>query len=114
MRLRRVGAISHDEPAAANRTAPRRRLRVLGLLGSVLSLVGLGRVDLGVLDRRRNLGVLGGTLGGGLRLTRSLLRNRQRLDQLDDSHGRVVATAVTDLGDAGVATRTVLVARADL
>src|SRR5690606_10786510 len=53
-------------------------------------------------------------LRGGLGLADRLLLHRQRLDQLDDGHGRVVATAVTDLGDAGVATGTVLVPRADL
>src|SRR5690606_7308520 len=58
--------------------------------------------------------VLRGTLRRSLGLADRGLLNRQRLDQLDDGHGRVVATAVADLGDAGVATGTVLVPRADL
>src|SRR5882757_8921272 len=104
------------------------RLRVgLGVRrGGVLDLgFGLVGLDLvlrrGVLDGVRldrrvllEVGVLARALGGRLGLPRRLLGHGQRFHQLDDGHRRVVAAAVADLGDPGVATRPVLVPRADL
>ena len=110
------------------------RGRLRGHVAVVLALA-VGHEDVGDdscgrrSTRRRGLDRVGGDLTGGggrtgtggelraagaLGLADGLLADGQRLDQLDDRHGGVVALAGTDLGDAGVATGTVLVARADL
>ena len=129
-----AGSLGHDLGVATlgrHRDLLGRGLVEAAVLGVTLGRDrGLRRSLLGHRSCGRGLGSqLGGRLGhrGGDRLARRGtgtasalgladrgLGNGQRLDQLDDRHGGVVALARTDLGDPGVATRPVLVPRADL
>src|SRR5689334_10455997 len=98
--------------ASRSRTSLRvgRGLSTGGLLACGRGVAQLGGLDLGGPGTAASEPRAAGALG----LADRLLGHGERLDELDDRHGGVVALARTDLGDARVAAGAVLVPRTDL